>query len=349
MRRSALVICLALIGVLVPRAIVAIDVRISEAIWRSCAGDADLVALYAPGDAAPLWLDAKGALLLPGRDALRLLSSAADEGLESADYGVEALRALTQGAAAAPEFDTIARADVALSAAMLRYLRDLHMGRVEPSRVGFVLDVPRDGHDFPHLLREAIERRQVVDTARVWSPRGPQYPALRVALGRYRALAAQDAPVSLPFTKAVHPGDRYPSLPPLSARLRWLGDSDADVLEPGSEVYEGAVVEAVRRFQRRHGLAADGVLGKQTIAALQVPMMTRIRQLELAMERLRWLPHEAESRLVLVNIPMFRLFAWDTIPPAGAPSFSTGVIVGRATRTRTPGVAATRAEILYRP
>ncbi len=349
MRRSALVMCLALVGLLAARAGGASDARTSDAIRTSCAGEAELMALYAPGDATPLWLDAQGALLLPGMDAVRLLSFAADEGLEPGDYGVDALRALLQASAAAPEPETVAHADVALSRAMLRYLRDLHMGRVDPRRVGFVLEVPRDGHDFALLLREAIERRQVVDTARVWTPRGPQYPALRVALGRYRGLAASEAPLSLPFTKSVHPGETYPSLVALFARLQWLGDADAGAEGPAGEVYEGTVVEAVRRFQRRHGLAADGVLGKQTIAALQVPMTTRVRQLELAMERLRWLPHEAESRLVLVNIPMFRLFAWDTIPPAGAPSFSTGVIVGRALRTRTPVFAADLSEIIYRP
>ena len=349
MPRSALVMCLALVGVLVPRDAVSGDGRTSDAVRRSCGNDADLLALYAPGDAAPLWLDPQGALLLPGSDAMRVLSSAADEGLEPDDYGVETLRTLLQASASTPEPEAMARADVALSRSVLRYLRDLHLGRVDPRSVGFVLDVPRDGHDFPQLLRDAIERRQIVDTARLWTPRGPQYPALRLALARYRVLAAGDTAVSLPFTKAVHPGERYSAVAAIVARLRWLSDADADVQAPAGDVYEGAVTDAVRRFQRRHGLTADGVLGKQTIAALEVPMANRVRQLELAMERLRWLPHEAESRLVLVNIPMFRLFVWDTIPPAGAPDFSTGVIVGPALRTPTPVFAANLAEIIFRP
>jgi len=349
MRRSALVMGMALVGVLVTGAVVADDLRTREAIRQALHGDADLVALYAPGDAAPLWLDAQGTLQLAGIDALRVLSSSADEGLTPGDYGIDPLRTWVQASAASPDADTIARADVALSRATLRYLRDLHMGRIDPRAVGFVLDVPRDGHDFPQLLRDAVERRQIVDTARVWTPRDPQYPALRVALSRYRALAATEIAVSLSFTRSVHPGERYPSLAAVFARLQWLGDAEAGADGPTGDVYEGAVVEAVRRFQRRHGLTADGVLGKQTIAALAVPMTIRVRQLELAMERLRWLPHEAASRLLLVNIPMFRLFAWDTIPPAGAPAFSTGVIVGRAWRTRTPVFAANLAEIIYRP
>ena len=115
MRRSALVMCLALVGLLAARAGGASDARTSDAIRTSCAGEAELLALYAPGDATPLWLDAQGALLLPGMDAVRLLSFAADEGLEPGDYGVDALRALLQASAAAPEPETVAHADVALS------------------------------------------------------------------------------------------------------------------------------------------------------------------------------------------------------------------------------------------
>lgn len=348
MRRPAVVTSLVLAGLLTALPGPAVDLRASDAIRQACAGNADLVALYAP-DEAPIWLDAQGALLPQGLDALRVLAAAADEGLNRSDYDVDRVRALAQAATTSSTADAIAQADVALSRAMLRYLRELHMGRVDPGAVGFVLEVPRDGHDFPHLLREAVVRRQVVDTARVWAPRGPQYPALRVALARYRVLAAGDVPVRLPFTKAVHPGERYASLAQVRARLRVVGDVKADVAEPDDDRYQGDLVEAVRHFQVRHGLTADGVLGKQTLAALEVPLADRVRQIELAMERLRWLPHEAESRLMLVNIPMFRLFAWDTIPPAGAPSFTTGVIVGRALRTRTPVFAADLAEIIYRP
>jgi len=69
-------------------------------------------------------------------------------------------------------------------------------------------------------------------------------------------------------------------------------------------------VEGVRRFQIRHGLVPDGVLGKGTQAALRVPLAWRARQIELALERLRWLPDLGDRRLVAINIPMFRLWAW---------------------------------------
>jgi murein L,D-transpeptidase YcbB/YkuD len=96
--------------------------------------------------------------------------------------------------------------------------------------------------------------------------------------------------------------------------------------------YDGLIVEGVKRFQIRHGLEPDGVLGMSTITALGVPLAWRVCQIELALERLRWLPHVDDERLIAVNIPMFRLWTWDTIPPDGMPLCGMDVIVGRALR-----------------
>jgi L,D-transpeptidase YcbB len=82
---------------------------------------------------------------------------------------------------------------------------------------------------------------------------------------------------------------------------------------------------------------------------LRVPLATRVRQIELALERLRWLPHLGHERFLAVNIPMFRLWAWDSIPPDGAPSFDMGVIVGRALDTRTPVFVEEMRSIIIRP
>jgi murein L,D-transpeptidase YcbB/YkuD len=97
----------------------------------------------------------------------------------------------------------------------------------------------------------------------------------------------------------------------------------------------------------RHGLEPDGILGQRTLAALQTPLAWRVRQIELALERLRWLPKVGDKRLVIINIPMFRLWAWDWTPDR--PSFSMGVIVGRAVGTQTPVFVAEIQHIIFRP
>jgi L,D-transpeptidase YcbB len=348
--RGRAVALLAAVVVIASASLPAEAQAVPDAIERTIQGRPELTALYRPTGFVPLWVGSASALNQAARDAIQLLGDAADEGLEPADYHVAELHALVAGLRDRPALpDAIARTDVALSESMLRYFRDLHMGRIDPRPLGFFLNVPKDGHDFATLLREAAAKGQLVQTARAWTPRDPQYPALGVALRRYRTLAEREPDVLAPLVTAVRPGERYGGLPALRARLRLLGDLDPQVSLTDGDLYGGAIVDAVKHFQRRHGLDPDGVLGTKTLAQLAVPLAWRVRQLELAMERLRWLPHQADERLILVNTPMFRLFAWDTIPPEGAPSFTTRVIVGRAMKTHTPVFAATLSEVIFRP
>lgn len=312
---------------------------------------AGLVDVYEPAGFAPIWLTADHAALNDeGRQALQLIESAADEGLNPADYRSVEVRAFAAALGEHPgQPDVVARLDGALSEVLPRYLHDLHMGRVDPRALGVTMDLHRDGHDFAALLRDAVAGGRLLATARALAPRGPQYPALGVALARYRALAEQGSTELLPVRSSVHPGERYGSLGPLRERLVLLGDLDASASVADLDIYKGAIVDGVKRFQRRHGLEVDGVLGTQTMTQLAVPLEWRVRQLELAMERLRWLPHVGDERLVLVNTPMFRLFAWDSTPPTGTPSFTSAVIVGRAQKTETPVITAALSEILFRP
>jgi murein L,D-transpeptidase YcbB/YkuD len=170
-------------------------------------------------------------------------------------------------------------------------------------------------------------------------------------LTRYRWIASRVPELDLPSTKTpVHPGEAYSAVGALRLGLIALGDLPVDTDDPTqSGVYGDALVEGVKRFQSRHGIQADGVLGKETMAALRVPLARRIRQIELALERLRWLPHLGNERLVALNIPMFRLWVWDTIPPDGAPLFGMDVIVGRALNTQTPVFVEQMEEVVFRP
>jgi murein L,D-transpeptidase YcbB/YkuD len=180
-----------------------------------------------------------------------------------------------------------------------------------------------------------------------------QYRLLQRALARYRELAGNgvgDQVVSASVSKVVRPGDSCEWAGRLGQRLMQLGDlSASEQAMVDLARYEGPVVEAVKRFQTRHGLEPDGVLGKATIAALRVPTQWRVRQIELALERLRWLPHLGDQRLLVVNIPMFQLWTWDRIPPSGTPLFGMNVVVGRAPGTQTPVFVAMMREVIFRP
>lgn len=317
----------------------------------SLAERAELQELYAP-DRAALWLNADGRPTGNLRDALNVSSRAADDALDPADYNQEVIeRLMPRVEAGSLASRDLARLDVAVSAAMLRYLRHVHMGRIDPRTIGFRLEAPRDQHDFAALLRDAIATQRVTDLVSDLVPPLAQYRLLRAVLPRYRALAADPTIIApSPFMRTIHPGDSYTATGEVYHQLLALGDLPPDAPAPAeSGRYEEALVEGVKHFQVRHGLEADGVLGKSTIAALRVPLVWRVRQIEMALERLRWLPHLGDERLLALNIPMFRLWAWDTIPPDGAPLFGMDVIVGRALSTQTPVFVEQMREVILRP
>jgi L,D-transpeptidase YcbB len=312
----------------------------------------DLDALYRPGGYQPLWFDAAGRPDRNARDALTLLHGAADDGLDPREYEqnqVGRLDASLNDQLPLSSLD-LAHGDAALSAGMLRYLRHLHIGRVDPRTIGFRLIFPPDHHDFAALLLAAIADRRIIEAAADLRPPLAQYRALRAMLARYRTLAADTTLGTPPLAASVRPGDRYEGAGILRHLLVAFDDLPPDTPSlVESTRYDDVLANGVRRFQIRHGLEPDGVLGRGTLAALGVPLKWRVRQIELALERLRWLPHLGGERLVAINIPMFRLWAWDAIPPNGAPLFGMDVIVGRALNTQTPVFVEEMREVIFRP
>ena len=303
--------------------------------------------------ARPIWVDAAGYPTPEAHQALGMLRNAADEGLDPAAYEsalLDSLAAVLE-AQRSPLRSDEAAFDSALTEGMVRYLRHLHSGRVDPRRAGFRMAVTADNHDFAAILRSALATDRLTETVAEFTPPLAVYRGLRNMLARYRSLAADSSLDSLPtFVSTVRPEDWYAGLEVLHRRLVALGDMPAGAPAPSEPfVYTAALVDGVKHFQVRHGLEPDGVLGKSTQAALRVPLATRVRQIELALERLRWLPHLGDKRFVAVNIPMFRLWAWDSIPPDGAPSFDTGVIVGRALNRQTPVFVEEMRSVIFRP
>ncbi len=312
----------------------------------------ELTALYELTGAGRLWTDAAGRLNHQARQFLELLQDARDDGLDPAAYRAPDLErmAAAVNVASLPVTTSMAT-DVALSRASLRYFRDLHLGRIDPRTIGFHLKVAVEAHDFVALVRSALAGDRIAETAAELRPALGQYETLRGMLRRYRALA-DDARLAepLPATAVLHPGDPYAGVQTLFRRLEAFGDVPTGVYaSAGSDRYEGPLVDAVSRFQRRHGLEPDGVLGRDTQAALQTSVAWRVRQIELALERLRWLPDLDRERVLAINIPMFRLWSWDSMPPDSAPTLAMDVIVGRALRTQTPIIDVEMRDVVFRP
>jgi murein L,D-transpeptidase YcbB/YkuD len=283
---------------------------------------------YAPRKYALAWNPSTAAA------ALWVLRQAALQGLDPRDYGADALqRQLSAGKLDAARFDA-ARFDVALTSAMLHYLADLRVGRVRSEYHTRLTDPRLKQYDPVERLRTGLAAGKLQAAVQAAEPPIRLYGQVKAALAHYRELSRQPYP-ALPKPDAkVAPGGAYPGAKALFERLVLLGDLPADAPPPGEGIYSETMEEGVRRFQSRHGLLEDGVLGRGTIDALNVPLKRRVRQLELTLERLRWLPDAGPGPLIMVDLPMYRLWALNN-GGSGAP-LEMRVVVGTAVKTETP-------------
>ena len=284
---------------------------------------------YAPRAYAPVWL---GANIPKAAAAVVLLQEAGTHGLSPAEYDADALAAKIRNAS-----PNDAALDVALTRAMLQYLADLRLGRVRSEYHSATPDPRLTAFDPVEQLRAGVEQNTLAAAVARAEPHIALYKYMKNSLAHYRVMAASPVISVPPIAKGekVEVKATYASAPALRALLTLLGD------EPGpapavDNLYSTELAAAVKRFQARHGLLDDGVLGRDTVAAMNVPLSMRVRQLELTLERLRWLPDFSNGPIVAVNLPAFRLWAINNGDTSGAAPLEMRVIVGTAVKTQTP-------------
>src|SRR6516165_2184943 len=294
--------------------------------------------VYAQRDNALLW-SRDGHLTTQARALIHELQQADSYGLERRDYAAERLRNLAESPAGTEaDAGRWARFDVQLSGTALRFLSDLHYGRVKPAAAGFNLQGTREPMDLPAALTGLAAASDVVQTIGALEPPFKHYALLKSALAKYLDLAQHPELKHLPaISTSIKPGDRYAGAPALRGLLTALGDMPATSTEAADEeIFSPELSAGVRTFQQRHGMAPDGVLGKSTLAALTTPFTKRVRQIELTLERWRWLP-PFQTPPIIVNIPQFRLFAFRTTEDRVADILQMDVIVGKTyPRNQTP-------------
>ena len=312
-----------------------------------------LNAVYASTQDAPLW-SGQGAPSAAARALLGELQDAEGFGLRAGEYQGAALtqdlEALPAGGAARAQ--ALGRFDARLSAVALRFIADLHFGRVSPEAAGFKLQQPPEPFDLAQALRSIAQASDVDGAVTAVEPGFYHYKLLKDALGLYRKIAQQHAhelaPLS-PVKSSVKPGEPYAGAAALRRRLELFGDLPPAQPTGAAGVFDADLSAGVRRFQARHGLGTDGVLGKGTLAALNVPLAQRIRQISLTLERWRWLvPFKTPP--IIVNIPQFQLFAFRTTEDRVADILQMHVIVGRTfANTQTPVFEGDMRYVVLRP
>jgi murein L,D-transpeptidase YcbB/YkuD len=286
------------------------------------------------------------------REAIAVLLKADQKGLSAEDYDgprwSERLGKLKPAAPQPSEADAV-RFDAALTVCVMRYVSDLHIGKVNPKHFDFGLDVEAKKYDLPEFLKGHVV--DASDVAAVLAQVEPPYPGYRrtiQALQTYLELSKEDDGEQLPAVKkAIAPGDSYPGVPRLIRLLRLVGDLPVSANVPADgTVYQGPLVDAVKNFQRRLGREADGRISAQTLADLNVPLTSRVRQMQLTLERWRWLPLAYQESPVVANVPEFRLRAYDENFKIAV---TMNVVVGKAYGHDTPVFSDTMEYVIFRP
>ena len=240
--------------------------------------------------------------------------------------------------------------DLALTVCAMRYISDLHIGRVNPKHFAFAFDEESKKYELPEFLKDQVVNGN--DVAGVLAQVEPPYTRYRrtnQALQNYIELAKQDDGEQLPslVKKAIVPGDAYAGVPRLTRLLRLVGDLPAAANVPAdSPAYAGALVDAVKNFQRRLGRDPNGRIDVQTPADLNVPLSRRVEQMQLTLERWRWLPESYQKAPIVANIPEFRLRAYDKDFNIGV---TMKVVVGKSYGHNTPVFNNTMQYVVFRP
>jgi murein L,D-transpeptidase YcbB/YkuD len=320
-------------------------------------------ALYANYDTIPLWLE-EDADSRRGDELIDALVTIHEHGLRGDVYPLERLRdALVPiDKAKNPTPEQLAEADVMLSAIYVALGEDLLIGQIDPSTVEQKWRIKPDAIDVDSVLARTLRLEPLRNALTGLRPPDEQYVALQGALREYRELATKGGWDPVPSGPALEPGhtSTVERLAALRRRLAAEGYLEARAAEQAADdsiavsngkatqpaIYDRELAAAVAAFQARHSIVVDSVLGRGTLATLNVPIEYRIGQIMANLERFRWLPRSYQDRYIIVNVPSFSLVAFEE----GKPVLRMRVIVGAEYENRaTPAFADSMSYVEFAP
>lgn len=287
---------------------------VEPAVWK------DVQAFYTQRESAPAWVDNRRPT---GRaaDAIAVLNTARVHGYNAEDYGAAELLKMSQDVEqidkeSPKRLEHNAEFDVRMTAAMLAFGRDVAVGRFKDPK----WKSQRQAPDFVAALAKIADGdpKEWPDQLR---PPHAEYEALTKALD---ALQGQKEKGGWPTVPSIaKPGSSGPAVAALRSRLAMSGHFKGD--PAASNAYDTDVEAAVKSFQELHSIKATGIVDQQTLAAMNVPLDTRIRQVALNLQRWRWMPDDMGERHFLINIPYFHVIAREH----GKPVMDIRVVVGK--------------------
>jgi len=308
----------------------------------------EIVDFYQSRNHQALWQSSSG-LRIAAHALVERLRSAAEHGLCGEDYLLEpierhmAYRAefVRRGQALPPRDAAIL--DLLLTQSFFTYGTHLVEGRVDPALAHVDWKAKRRKLDLARLLPSAVDGDSLGRLLAELAPPHEGYRELMEALAELRESAARGGWPKVPGGESLRPGDIDPRLPKIRARLLATGELPAPADIEGN-AFGPATVEAVQRFQQRHGLDPDGVVGWRTVRAMNIPVERRIRQVEFNLERWRWMPRDLGKLYIAINIADFSM----EVVEESEVVMAMPVIVGTPYR-RTPVFSAQMSYLEFAP
>ena len=304
---------------------------------RLSIGDIDIASgellalVYERRDYAPAWTDKSQIAEL-----ISAIKATAGDGLDPTDYHLDSVLFVHSaiGGGRLNEPAEIADADLILTDSLIRLGYHQRFGKVNPYSLDPDWNFRRGLNDMDPAtaIQQAIDSDSLLEFLRSMFPRGWVYTQMRDGLARYREIAADGGWPQIPEGQTLRPGATDPRLATLMQRLAITGDMEMmQTFAPVTE-YDEVLQAGVSHFQERHGLDADAIVGPATVNALNVSAEQRVKQLEINLERARWVLDDISDDFILVNIAGFRAYlmrdreiAWQTKVQVGKTYHKTPV------------------------
>lgn len=293
---------------------------------------------YAPRSFIPAWVNLDGPTTL-AEQWRRFIDSARDEGLNPENYHASLIEKQWHKKTVIE----LAVLELLLTDAFFRYSEHVSTGRMTPDEVDFFWEINKQKFDPVAHLRYLLTVEDFQSEVAKLAPQHEGYVRLREALARYRQQADWGGWPSIPDGPILRFGQRHDHVIVLRERLIVEGDLNLGPVRD-ERLFDQAVKFAVERFQVRHGLKMDGVVGKNTRSVMNIPIRDLIAKIKLNMDRWRWLPRNLGNRYILVNVASFEL----SVIEDNKPDFTMWVIVGTPDR-QTPVIRGRLHSVVFNP
>ena len=299
---------------------------------------ATLVDTY-PDDIDSSWLKNQQ-LTAHAVDAINFISSASKHGLNPEKYHLTELKQFepSQDEATSKQFEQL------LNESLLSFISDLQVGQFKASEADPQWFIPQATFNAAEFLQQAVRQPHLKDELNRLIPNTPEYNQLIETLAQYQAYAEQGSWQKIPSSKLLRVNTDHSSIALIRARLAYEAPLLTLSASDNARYYDQQLEQAVKNFQTKYNLKIDGVIGRDTIDAMNISAQDRVKQIQIALERHRWMPKELGPRYLMINLASYQLSAIEN----GEEKLAMRVIIGRKDR-QTPSFTANMRNIVFNP